>query len=51
MARTLLDKALAERTRNPTAGRGPNNNQEPWWLYKLAPKGEALRDQLLKLAA
>jgi hypothetical protein len=51
LMRTLLANALVERTRNPTAGKGPSNNQEPLWLYRLTPKGEALRDQLLKLAA
>jgi hypothetical protein len=49
MVRTLRAYALVERTRNPDAGKGPSNNPEPWWLYRLTPKGEALREQLCRL--
>ena len=48
LMRTLLEKELATRTRNPEAGKGPSYNPEPVWLYRLAPKGEALREQLLR---
>jgi hypothetical protein len=51
IVRTLQANALAERVRYSKAGQGPSHNPEPWWLYKLTPKGEALRDELCRLAA
>jgi hypothetical protein len=47
MMRTLRAYALVERTRNPDAGKGPRNNPEPLWLYRLTKKGDALRALLL----
>jgi DNA-binding HxlR family transcriptional regulator len=51
LVRALQANALVTRVRNPEVGKGPRHNPEPWWLYRLTPAGEALRDQLCGLAA
>jgi hypothetical protein len=50
LVRTLLAAHLVTRVPYSEAGKGSPNNPEPLWLYRLTPKGEALREQLCGLA-
>jgi hypothetical protein len=43
VTRALLPLALATRARNPKADTGTSTCPAPAWLYRLTPKGEALR--------
>jgi hypothetical protein len=43
LMRAMLTRELASRAPNPDAGTGSRTCPEPEWLYRLTPKGEALR--------